>query len=127
LDLYQLPFTPGLKTIALFESLLAHWSVAQTYNFIWRGSKEAAAYSTQVGVTRPNAANTVINWIQQKADRARADNWVIHPYRRDTRRPQTIVSKVLFDTVLQIGEDGFNQIPSAIIRRLDTKDNNPST
>lgn len=98
-------------------SVLQNFSVAQVYNFIWRAGRDAAAFYQRGGVTRSHAANTVIGTIQRNADRARAEEWDVKPYRRDRRAPRSMVSEVLFDTALQVGELAFNA-PLRVVEQI---------
>ena len=106
--------TPGEKTNLVFSNLLEEYSVAQMYNFIWRAAKDAASFYLRKPVNKQHAANTIVSSIQRQAERARSENWQVKPYRRDFRCPQSIVSQVLFNTALQIGEEGFT-LPPIII------------
>jgi hypothetical protein len=62
-------------------------------------------------IPKQQAANSVVGNIQRAADRAQAEGWNVKPYGRDRRCPQSMVSIVLFDAVLKIGERGFNEPP----------------
>jgi hypothetical protein len=104
-------FNPGEKTELVFKNLLEDYSVSQAYNLVWRAVKDAAAFYMRERVSKKHAANTVVGSIQRQLDRARAEGWEIKKYRRDRRCPQSMISQVLYDTVLQIGEDGFNRPP----------------
>ncbi len=108
---HNLDLNPGEKTQLVFNNVLEEYSVGQTYNMIWRAGKDAAAFYMRGGVSKSHAANTVIGSIQKYADRAKAEGWDIKAYRRDWRCPESVVSQVLFNTVLKIGENGFNRPP----------------
>ena len=110
---HSLPFNPGEKTTLVLENVLEDFSVGQTYNLIWRAGKDAAAFYLRERVPKPHAANTVVGNIQRQAERALAEGWDIKQYRRDRRCPQSVVSKVLFDTALQIGDKGFSVVPNS--------------
>ncbi|MEL7436482.1 MAG: hypothetical protein AAFN11_21255, partial [Chloroflexota bacterium] len=64
--------------------------------------------------TKQHAANTVVGSIQRQSERAKAEGWEIKPYNRNYNSPQSIVSEVFFNVVLQIGDGGFNQVPFEI-------------
>src|SRR5262249_9526017 len=64
LDDHKLPFTPGEKTVQMFEQVLEHYSISQIYLFIWRAAKDAAAFYTREKVTKSHAANSVVGAIQ---------------------------------------------------------------
>jgi hypothetical protein len=104
-------FNPGEKTYQVFKNLLEDHSVAQAYNLIWRAVKDAAAFYMRERVSKNHAANTVVGSIQRQLDPARAEEWEIRHFRRDRRCPQSAISQVFFDIVLQIGEEGFNRPP----------------
>jgi hypothetical protein len=114
LNEHDFRFSPGEKTNLVFSNLLEQYSVAQMYNFIWRAAKDAASFYLRKPVNKQHAANTIVSSIQRQAERARSENWQVKPYRRDFRCPQSIVSQVLFNTALQIGEEGFT-LPPIII------------
>ena len=105
-------FKAGEKTRQILINALTTFSVAQTFNFIWGSARNAAAYYMRENVSRRQAANSVVGAIQRRADQARAEGWDVKAFHRDRRCPQTMISQVLFDTVLQIGEDGFFKPPS---------------
>jgi hypothetical protein len=111
LEEHRLPFNPGEKTHLMFSQLLEEYSVAQAYNFIWRAAKDAAAFYQRGGVNKQHAANTVVGAIQRQAEHALSEGWEVKSYRRDFRCPQSMISQVLFNTALQMGDIGFTQPP----------------
>lgn len=111
LDDHGFSFSPGKKTHLVFNNVLENFSVAEVYNMIWRAVRDAAAFYMREQVSRKHAANTVIGSIQRYAERARAEGWNVKKYGRDRRCPQSLISQVFFNTVLQIGEKGFNESP----------------
>jgi len=86
-------------------------SYDQAHNFIWKAARDAAAFYVRKGTSKAHAANIIPGAIQRTADRAIAENWDIKPFNRDFRAPQSMVSEVLFNAALKIGEDGFKKIP----------------
>lgn len=109
---HDLNLNPGEKTHAVIAQLLSDYSTAQIMNFIWRAAKDAAAFWVREKVTKQHAANTVVGAIQRYAERAKTENWDIKPYRRHFSCPQSVVSHVLFNSALQIGDKGFDKKPS---------------
>lgn len=108
-------FNPGDKTKQIISGVLESYSVAQTYVFIWRAVKDAAAYYMSDHVSKKQAANSAIGRIQRQAERALAENWEIKPYRRDRRAPESMISHVLYRTVLKLGDSGINYVPNPIV------------
>ena len=102
-------FAIGKKTIQVVKSLLNEFSVAQIYNFSWRAAKDAAAFYIRKDVSKQHAANTVPGSIQRMSERALAEEWEVKPYGRNFNVPQCMVSQVLYNTTLRIGEAGFDQ------------------
>lgn len=104
----------GDKTKLVITNLLNNYSVAQAYNFIWRAAKDAAAFYVRENTTKSHAVNIVPGSIQRMSERAIAEGWEIRPYNRDFRAPQSIISEVLFNTALRLGERGFKEIPPKV-------------
>lgn len=112
LDDHKLPFTPGEKTVQMFNRVINHYSISQVYSFIWRAAKDAAAFYTRERVAKQHAANTVVGAIERAAERASANGWEIRHYGRERRLPESVLNQVFFNRVLQIGDDGFTSVPS---------------
>ena len=100
--------TIGKKTIQVVKSLLNEFSVAQIYNFSWRAAKDAAAFYIRKDVSKQHAANTVPGSIQRMSERALAEGWEVKPYGRNFNVPQCMVSQVLYNTTLRMGDAGFD-------------------
>jgi hypothetical protein len=111
---HKFELNPGPKTLNLFETLLTKYSTGQIFNWIWRAGRDAAAFYVREGVTKQHAANTVVGTIQRMAERAEAENWDVKPFRRNYQLPQSMVSQVLYNAVLKIGEAGFNTCPISL-------------
>jgi hypothetical protein len=107
-------FSPGDKTFATLGEVLNDYSVSQAYNLIWRAAKDAAAFYMRERVNIFHAANTVVGSIQLYAERARLNSWDIKPYGRNFDCPQSMVSQVLHNVVLKIGEGGFTSAPTML-------------
>lgn len=112
---HSFEFNPGDKTKQVLSGVLESYSVAQTFVFIWRAVKDAAAYYMSDHVSKKQAANSAIGRIQRQAERALAENWEIKPYRRDRRAPESMISHVLYRTVLKLGDSGINYVPNPIV------------
>ncbi len=102
---HQMSFNPGEKTTQTFLPLLSDFSVGQIWCFIWRAAKDAAAYYQRGGISRQQAANSVVGSIQRQAERALAGEWVVPNYRRIPQIPVSLVAQVLFVTALKIGDN----------------------
>jgi len=111
MELHDLPFKPGKKTVDTLRSLLTRFSTAQIHNFIWRAGRNAAAFYMRGEGNKWQSANTVVGSLQRLAERAEAEGWEVKNFRRNFDCPQSLVSQVLFDAALKIGEDGFTSVP----------------
>jgi len=101
----------GEKTCAVLRAVLNHFSIAQTYSFIWRAAKDAASFFLREHVSKAHAANIVPGAIQRMAERAIAEGWETASYRRNFKAPLSVVSHVLFTVALQLPDDGFTTVP----------------
>lgn len=105
LDRNQLSCFPGRGTRELFERLVEDFSVAQVYNLIWRSARAAVEYAAKAAITPEHAGATVVHEISRKADYALATAMELKPYRRDWGAPRSRLGEVVFDLLLEIGED----------------------
>lgn len=100
----------GEKTHMTFEDLLVDYSIAQIFNLTWQAVRDVTDYNVKNGIPNYRGKNNFIGAIKTKADKARAEGWEIRKSRRDFNCPATVMHSVLFNTFLQIGEAGFNEL-----------------
>ncbi len=99
------------NTDQVLYPLLEDYSVAQIYNVIWRSVKKAATEYAKTE-NRAYAASTVLKYclkhIAYKEENEEViDNYNRHPYCRQSK-----ISQYYFDSVLKIGDSGFEKAPS---------------
>lgn len=104
----------GDKTIAIFKELLENFSVSQIYGIIYRSVANATKYYQQGGVSKKQAANSVIGNCQRYAEKALLEKWDLRKFGRPYAVPQSILSEFLFNRVLELGELGYNIPPTEI-------------
>jgi hypothetical protein len=92
---FSLPYSCGDKTIAVINDALTTFSVSQVYNFIWRSTRDAAAFYMKGGVTKSHAANTVVGNIARQAERARAERWDVKKYGQDWEIGNPLICELL--------------------------------
>lgn len=109
-----LPITHGKSLEAMLKNLLRDFSVAQSYRIIAAGGKGAVDFRARKQCTLGHAANYMIGACQRWADRARAEGWEVFAYRRNFDLPRSMMSYVLHDVFLKIGERGFTETPASI-------------
>jgi hypothetical protein len=96
------------------RSILANFSIARAFNFIWRAARNAAAFSQRAECySRTHAVNTIPGSLQRSAERAIAEQWDVNPYRRDRRSPESALSHVLFTVALKLPDGGLGTVPPA--------------
>lgn len=106
------PFKIGEKTIAVLEDLLNHFSVGQIQSLIYRAVGNATRYYQENRISKQQAANTVVSSLQKMGEKALASNWDLNSFKRNYDLPQTSISQVVFDRILEIGNKGFDICPS---------------
>ncbi len=118
---HKLALSPGEKTLLVLNNTLEDYAVSQVFNFIWRAVRDAAAFYMRESVPKQHAANTVVGAIQRYAERAKSEAWEVKPFRRNYNLPQSMVSRVFSDAVMQFGDEGFERAPriGAVKSELD--------
>lgn len=96
---------PRLKE--LISNLLVDLSVAQAFRPIWMAARSTADFIVRQRPPRHIAGSYMVSCAQSWIDRARAEGWDIKPFRRNFELPQSLVSRVLYDALLGIGDRGF--------------------
>src|SRR5690554_5583901 len=109
LEEHQLYFSPGEKTQHTLRQCLESFSVAQTYNFIWRAARDAAAYYMRSYVSKRQAANTVVRSISRSLEQALANDWDVKAFNRNYDLPQSSLSHIIFNVLLGTDDGGFKQ------------------
>lgn len=104
---HGLDFTPGEKTTRIFLDILNNFSLSQLYNFIWTAVRDAAAYYLRGGISRKQAANSVVGGCARRADRARAEGWSVKQYRRDYRTEESELTAIVRNIVAMFGAEFY--------------------
>lgn len=105
-------FNPGKKTYAVLEQLLESFSVAQVYNIIFRAVANSTTRYQSGKITKIHAQNSVIASCEVQGQRAKAENWELKGYNRIRELPETLISQVLFNSIIQISSLGFYEKPT---------------
>lgn len=109
-------FTPGEKTYRVLENLLDHFSIGQIYNIIYRAVANSTRRYQAKEITKIHAQNSVIASCELQGERAVAENWTLKAYSRRIDVPQSIISEVLFNSIMQISTLGFSEVPTKDFR-----------
>ncbi len=104
----------GDKTISSIKDALNDFSTSQLYNFIWRAVKNAAAFYQKERISKQHAVNTIAGNISRSNEKSIVEGWDVKGYGRDYNYPQTIISEVFFNMIIEIGDKGFSSVRSKI-------------
>lgn len=97
------------RALAVAEGVLANYSVAQAYNLARQAAVAASDFRTRESATERHASNYAVKALAGRAEHATAMEWDVYAFRRDFRRPESMVWRVLFDLALKV--DGFETAP----------------
>lgn len=103
-----LPRNSSVKVDALIQNLLVDHSVSQAMRIIWGGAQWTADFLARKQVNRAHASNYAIGACQRWADRARAERWDVKGFKRPYDLPRSMLSYVLHDVILKVGDRGFD-------------------
>ncbi|MDI3236411.1 hypothetical protein QK289_15455 [Exiguobacterium antarcticum] len=109
-------FNPGEKTYKVFEFLLDHFSTAQICNIIYRAISNSTRRYQAREISKIHAQNSVITSCESQGHRAIAENWKLTPYRRNFDLPETLISEVLFNSIMKITTLGYLETPTRNFR-----------
>lgn len=105
-------FSPGEKTNKVFEFLVENFSVSQIYNIIYRAIANSTARYQAGEINKIHAQNSVITSCEKQGERAVAEGWNLKGYGRIKDLPESIISEVLFTSIMKISYLGFSEKPT---------------
>jgi hypothetical protein len=111
----QFPAVDEQKKFGLIYDLLKDFSVGYSCRAINSAAQYAADHLVTKSATPQQAANYMLMSCQRWADKARAEQWQVRPFRRNINCPRSMMSLVLFETFLNIPDDGAFNMPLAEI------------
>ncbi|MFC8350993.1 hypothetical protein [Streptomyces sp. NPDC057280] len=98
---HHLEMKQGDGTRTTLADALADFSLGQVCNFIYRATKDSAAYYQRGGVNKQQAANSTISRISTNADRARANGWDVKSFALPWNLPFSAISETFFNKVMR--------------------------
>lgn len=116
---HRLRYSFGEKTVLVLSKGIECFSVAEMYNLIWKSAIDSAAYSQTSGITKDRAAKSVLGNIEKRIERFLAHNWTVFAYRRKPNNQQSVISRVLFNSVLHTDDGGFSSKISSLFENFD--------
>jgi hypothetical protein len=112
----QFPNVEEKAKSGLIRNMLLDFTVGESCYLIASGARLAADMLVRQSISLEHTANYMLGVCQRWTERARKENWAIKPFSRNVNCPRSMVSYVLYDTFLAIGEDSFNT-PIALIKK----------
>lgn len=109
-------FNLGKKSYQVFNQLLNHFSTAQIINIIFRAVSNSTRRYQAREITKLHAQNSVITSCESQGHRAIAENWTLKPYGRNYDLPESLISEVLFNSIMHISSLGFSEVPTERFR-----------
>ena len=106
----RIPYYQGATVDNMLKNILRDHSVAQCYRIIWCGATASSDFKVRSQANPIHTKNFMAGACQRWADKARAERWAVEPYRRNFNLPRSMLSQVLYDVMLKIGEKGFNEV-----------------
>ncbi|MFI6653204.1 hypothetical protein ACIBI8_37145 [Streptomyces sp. NPDC050529] len=97
---HNLEMKQGEGTLTALSDALATFSLGQVFNFIYRATKDSAAYYLRGGVNKRQAANSTVGRISAAADRARANEWEVKSFGRPWTLPLSAIGETFFNKVM---------------------------
>lgn len=97
---HRMEMKQGDGTLAVFADALATFSLGQVFNFIYRATKDSAAYYQRGGVPKFQAANSTVGRISASAARARASGWETKAFGLPWNLPWSAIAETFFTNVM---------------------------
>lgn len=110
LDQRRLPYTNGPAINNMLINILRDHSVAQCYRIIWCGATASSDFKARSQANSMHTMNYMAGACLRWADKSRAEGWPVEPFRRNFNLPRSMLSYVLYDVMLKMGERGFNEV-----------------
>lgn len=99
----------GDKTKATLLDAVSEQPTSIMYALLWSAIVKASDYYQSTDVSRRQAANSIVGTIQRHTENLRLGTWKWRNYGRYKGFRTSALYEVLFNLVLQIGDDGFSK------------------
>jgi hypothetical protein len=113
LERHHFTYTPDRPATELFSELVDNYSLAQVFKLIDKVTKDFADFARQQ--RWPMKTSRVVEKIRSNVQYYCSQGWNIFAFQKRPPFPaQSVISRIFFDTVLRIGDDGFLKAPKDI-------------
>lgn len=114
LERHDYSYKPDGQATDLFSDLVNNYSVAQVFKLIDKAVRDFADFARRQ--RWPMKASRVVEKIRSNEAYYRSQGWAIFSFqKRPTFPPQSVISRIFFDTVLRVGNDGFLKAPKDVV------------
>ena len=110
LQLADLSFSPGKKTISVFSDISKDFSFGQCMQMIYSAYKTAMTKIQEKSYNRKHAVNSIITMIDHYAANVRNGVWNCSSYNRDKRISRSALGLYYYDKILGLG-DKAHELP----------------
>lgn len=101
----------GEKTDRILAKLVKSFSTNKIHYIIWKVKKDVTDKAYEYRIKQEKMFDLLISGIENYSERIIANKWEINcKFNRST--PQSMLSKLMFNHILKIGDSGFNEIPN---------------
>lgn len=101
----------GEKTDRILAKLTNNFSTNKIHYIIWKVKKDVTDRAYEYRLTQEKMFDLFISGIENYSERIIANKWEIN-YKFNRSAPQSMLSKLVFNHILKIGENGFNETPN---------------
>lgn len=110
LERYDYSYAPDPQAAELFGDLVDNYSVAQVFKLTDKATKDFVDFARRQ--RWPMRPGRVVEKIRSNEAYYRSQGWEIFSFqKRPPYPPQSVLSRIFFDTVLGIGDNGFFKAP----------------
>lgn len=106
-DKYKIDIYTGKKTELLIKDALMYYNTGQVISLLWSSIKIILARVRASNYKRNFCCSAVIENFEHLLCRAKSEGWTVTRYKRPFNIPQCRISRVLFEDVLNVDDDGY--------------------
>lgn len=106
-DKYKLDIYTGKKTELIIKDALLYYNSGQVVSLLWSSIKIILARIRAGNYKGRPSRNVVIESFERLLFRAKNEGWTVTRYSRPFDIPQCRVSRVIFEDILNVDDDGY--------------------
>lgn len=104
---YEIDIYTGMKTELIIKEAFLYYNTGQVISLLWSSIKIILARARVGNYKGKPAHNAVIESFERLLFRAKNEGWTVTRYNRPFDIPQCRVSRVIFEDVLNVDDDGY--------------------